>query len=95
MASVKATFTLDPETVTRLGETAERVQRSKSAVVREAILDYSERVDRLSERERKQMLAAFDELVGRIPERPTEAVEEELEAIRRARAGGGRSGNRR
>ena len=94
MASVKATFTLDPRTVARLNETAERLQRSKSEVVREAIHDFSDRADRLSERERRRMLAAFDELVPQIPERPASEVDAELAEIRMARRGGGR-GDRR
>lgn len=93
MASVKATFTLDPETVGRLAETAERLRRPKSAVVREAILDYSERAERLSERERRRLLERFDELVPRIPERGEAEVEEEIGALRAARRGGGRGGS--
>jgi len=94
MASVKSTFTLDPQTIARLNETAERLQRSKSEVVREAIRDYSDRAGRLSERERRRMLAAFDELVPQIPERPVSEVDAELAAIRGARRGGGRGGRR-
>ncbi len=92
MASVKATFTLDPQTIARLGETAERQQRSKSEVVRAAIRDYSDRADRLSERERRQLLRRFDELVPQIPERPAGAVDAELDTIRAARRSGGRGG---
>jgi len=92
MASTKATFTLDPDTMARLAETAERQQRSKSEIVRLAIHDFSERAERLSERERRQLLARFDELVPRIPERPAAAVDAELEAIRGSRRSGGRGG---
>jgi Arc/MetJ-type ribon-helix-helix transcriptional regulator len=94
MASVKATFTLDPQTIARLSETAERQQRSKSDVVRRAIRDYSDRADRLSERERRQLLRRFDELVPEIPERPRSAVDAELGAVRSARRSGGRGGGR-
>lgn len=90
MATVKVTFTLDPETVARLRQAAERLAKPQSAVVREAIHDFSERVGRLSERERLRLLASFDELVPRIPVRPTSMVERELRAIRRARRAGGR-----
>ncbi len=90
MATVKVTFTLDPETVARLRQAAERLARPQSAVVREAIHDYSERVGRLSERERLRLLGLFDELVPRIPARPSSAVERELKEIRRARRAGGR-----
>jgi len=95
MASVKATFTLDPETVARLDQTAERLQRSKSEIVREAVRDYSDRCDRLGEAERRRMLSAFDELVPRIPKRPASAVDAELAEIRDARRGGGRGGGGR
>jgi hypothetical protein len=92
MASVKATFTLDPQTIERLNETAERQERSKSEIVRMAIRDYSDRADRLSERERRELLRRFDEFVSKIPERPVAVVDEELGAVRAARRGGGRGG---
>lgn len=90
MASVKATFTLDEETVARLAELAARTRRSKSELVREAVLDYSERADRLGERERRALLRSFDELVPRIPERPGSDVDEELRELRESRRRGGR-----
>ena len=43
MATTKVTFTLDAETVSRLSVTAERLALPKSAVVREAIRDFSDR----------------------------------------------------
>jgi predicted transcriptional regulator len=95
MASVKATFTLDESTAARLAQTAERLRRPKSAVVREAILDYSERLDRLGERERLQLLSVFDELVPQIPERPEQEVDAELAGLRESRRGGGRRSARR
>lgn len=90
MASVKVTFTLDQATVNRLQDAATRLARPKSEVVREAILDYYERIGRLSERERLGMLRRFDELVPKIPSRSRTAVESELEGLRQARRGGGR-----
>lgn len=91
MASVKSTFTLDEESAARLEQTAERLRLSKSAVVREAIVDYSERADRLGERERRRLLASFDELVPKLPGGPAAEVDSELERIRQSRrAGGGR-----
>lgn len=92
MASIKVTYSLDPDTVSRLERTAERLGVSKSQVVREAVADYSVRVDRLGERERLRLLELFDRVVPAIPERPVEEVEEELEALRRARRHGGRAG---
>jgi len=45
---------------------------------------------RLSEDERDRMLAAMDEVVTAIPDRPREEVEAELDEIERARSAGGR-----
>ncbi len=58
--------------------------------MREAIRDYSERIGKLSERERLRMLEIFDDVVPRIPTRPLSEVEDELKEIRSARRGGGR-----
>jgi predicted DNA-binding protein len=90
MGTVKVTFTLDESTVARLGDAAHRLAKAKSAVVREAIEDYHERIGQLSERERVRMLRVFDELVPRIPARPLAEVDKELRAIRAARRAGGR-----
>ena len=90
MVKPKVTFTLDEPTIRRLDHAAERLGRPKSQVVREAIHEYSERIGRLSERERLRMLKAFDELVPAIPARSEAAVKRELRAIRQARRGGGR-----
>lgn len=90
MATVKATFTLDEQAVRRLELAAERTGRSKSAVVRDAIGEYSERGDRLSEAERRRMLQAIDEFSAKLPTRPQSEVEAELAEIRAARRSGGR-----
>ena len=96
MATVKVTFTLDGDTIDRLRATAERLAMPKSEVVREAIRDFSDRTGRLSERERRRLLEAFDRLVPAIPERPLRDVEKELDELRRRRrAGGRRSGGAR
>lgn len=92
MAAIKMTFSLDEATAARLRQTAEVLGKPKSEVVREAILDYSERKGRLSEAERRRLLSAFDQLVPAIPQRPAAEVDEEIEAIRRARRQGGRGG---
>ena len=84
------TFSLDADTVKRLDQAAERLGKPKSEVVREAIRDYSLRVDRLSEAERLRMLAVLDEMVPRIPSRSDDEVDRELREIRAARRGGGR-----
>ena len=90
MATKKVTFTLDPETISRLSATAERLALPKSVVVREAIKDFSDRAGRLSERERQRTLEAFDRLVPAIPPRPLRDVERELAEVRNARRAAGR-----
>jgi len=91
MATTKVTFTLDDETLARLRATADRLSLPKSAVVREAIRDLSERAGRLSEAERRRQLESFDRLVPLIPKRSRADVDRELDALRRARRSGGRS----
>jgi predicted nucleic acid-binding protein len=56
MASTKVTFTLDQATMARLEEAAARLAMPKSQVVREAILEYCDRIGWLSERERLSLL---------------------------------------
>jgi hypothetical protein len=86
----KVTFTLDDLTIERLETAAERLKRPKSQVIREAVADYFDRAGRLSEAERLRMLAIFDELTPRTPERPVKGVERELAEVRAARRRGGR-----
>lgn len=90
MAAVKATFTLDEATAAKLALTSERLGKPKSAVVREAIAEYSERADRLSEAERLRMLQVLDEYARTPPTRTSAEVDAELDEIRRTRRGGGR-----
>lgn len=92
---IKMTFTLDEATVGQLRRSAARLAKPRSAVVRLAIRDYAERIGRLGEDERVQLLRAFDELVPRIPARPAAAVEREIKAVRAARRQGGRGGRTR
>jgi hypothetical protein len=49
-----------------------------------------DKIGRLSERERIQLLRAFDEMVPRIPAGSATEVDRELSSIRQARRGGGR-----
>ena len=93
--AVKMTFSLDEATAERLNRASDVLRKPKSEIVREAILDYSERLGRLSEVERRRLLAAFDELVVKIPERAVEEVEAELDALKTARRTGGRRGGLR
>lgn len=90
MATIKVTFTLDEVAIQQLTDAAERLCVPKSEVVREAIMDFYDRLGRLSERERTAMLRVFDEMVPEIPVGGTEEVERELAEIRHARGSGGR-----
>jgi predicted transcriptional regulator len=88
MGAIKVTFTLDDATVERLNETASRLSKPKSEVVREAIRDYHSRADRLSEAERQRMLRAVDELMAKPPTRSQHEVDRELQEIRESRQKG-------
>jgi predicted transcriptional regulator len=91
MATIKMTFSLDPQTAARLRLAAERLGIAQSQVVREAVAEYAARTGRLSELERLRMLAAFDELVPKIPPRARSEVVSEVAEIRRLRRAGGRA----
>jgi len=86
----KVTFTLDEQTVDRLNDAAERKNKPKSEIVREAIADYHQRIGKLSESERLRLLKIIDEILSRPPTRPQKEVDRELAEIRRARRHGGR-----
>lgn len=90
MAATKVTFTLDAQSLGLLAEAAARLSMPKSEVVREAILEFHDRIGRLSERERAALLRVFDDLVPRIPLRDESQVEGEIGEIRKARRTGGR-----
>ena len=91
MAKHRATFTVDDATERALSRAAERLAMSKSAIVREAVQEYAARADRLSDAERRRMLAALDGHLQREPKRSDDEVDAELAEIRRARRGGGRA----
>jgi hypothetical protein len=90
MATIKVTFTLDETALSRLQDASARLSLPKSEIVREAIIEFHERIGRLSERERTSMLRAFDELIPKIPGSPAAAVDRELSDLRQARRTGGR-----
>src|SRR6185437_16983837 len=94
MAITKVTFTLDSVSIQRLQDAADWLSVAKSEVVREAIMEFYARLDRLSDRERSAMLRTFDEVVPRIARRPASEVERELAEVRRARRAGGREAAR-
>ena len=87
---VRATFSLDDATVAEIKRTAERLRKPQSHVIREAVADYAARTDRLSERERRQVLDVLDGLRKEKPARSAAAVDAELKAVRQARRSGGR-----
>jgi hypothetical protein len=87
---IKLTFTFDEETVRRLRETAARLDKPQSHVVREAIREYAGRAGKMSEEETGRMLEIFDRVVPAIPPKPQEEVDAELVEIRAARRRWGR-----
>jgi len=86
----RATFSLDEATIAEIKRTAERLRKPQSHVIREAVADYAERTDRLSERERRGVLSLLEKLRSAKPTRSEEAVDKELAEIRAARRSGGR-----
>jgi Arc/MetJ-type ribon-helix-helix transcriptional regulator len=86
----RVTFSLDDGTVAEIRRTAARLRKPQSHVVRDAIADYAARADRLSERERLQMLSTLDRLRRSPSTRTAADVDAELHAARDARRAGGR-----
>jgi predicted transcriptional regulator len=86
----KLTFSMDDETVATLRRAAERTGKSQSAVVREAIIEYEARADKLTNAERDHMLKVIDQIIARGPTRTRVEIDAELREIRRARRHGGR-----
>jgi predicted transcriptional regulator len=86
----KLTFSMPDDTVRALRRAAERTGKSQSAVVREAIVEYEKRADRLTEDERQRMLALMERVMARPADRTSADVDAELREIRRARRHGGR-----
>jgi predicted transcriptional regulator len=87
---VRVTFSLDDATVAQIRQTAVRLRKPQSHVVREAVAEYAARADRLSERERMAALHVLERLRDAKPTRPAADVDRELKAIRAARRAGGR-----
>ena len=88
--AVKVTFTLDEGTVGKLSETAKRLSKAKSQVVREAIEDYHAKSDRLTEAERIRMIRALEQLKGEPAARSDAETDRELREIRASRKRWGR-----
>jgi predicted DNA-binding protein len=87
---VKATFSLDDETMEQIRRTAARLGKAQSHVVREAVAEYAARTDRLSERERLHLLGVLEKLAETRVSRTARAVDREIKAVRAARRHGGR-----
>lgn len=87
---VKVTFSLDEQSIARLNQTAARLGKPKSEVVREAIAEFHAKSDRLSEADRLRMLRIVDEMATEPPTRSREEAEREKAEVRRARRSGGR-----
>ncbi len=86
----RITFSLDEATVAQIRQTAARLRRPQSHVVRDAVADFAARTDRLSERERARLMGVLDKLRDARPTRPAAGVDEELRSLRAARRAGGR-----
>lgn len=87
---VKATFSLDDETMRQIRRAAERLGKPQSQIVRDAIADFAARADRLSERERLHLLDVLAKVKAEKPTRSARSVTKEIEAVRAARRQGGR-----
>jgi Arc/MetJ-type ribon-helix-helix transcriptional regulator len=86
----RVTFSLDDATVAQIRQTAARLRTAQSHVVRDAVADYAARTDRLSERERQQLMGVLERLRDGRPTRSATAVDAELQTLRAARRAGGR-----
>jgi hypothetical protein len=87
---VKMTFTFDEVTVEILRRTSARLKKPNSVVVREAIQNYAESADRLSDDERRHMVRLLDRIVVSPTNRTGVAVDKEIRDIRATRRRGGR-----
>lgn len=87
---IRMTFTFDERTVETLRRAAARSRKPQSAVVREAIRDYADRMGRLSDEERRHLLHVVDRMMARPATRRQKATDDEIAAIRAARRTAGR-----
>jgi hypothetical protein len=84
----KMTFSLDDETVRTLRMIAERKQKPQSVVVREAIVEYAAKDEKLSDPERTRKLQVIRDLKSQPPTRDQASVDRELGDLRRSRKTG-------
>jgi hypothetical protein len=86
----RVTFSLTADTVAEIRRTAARLRKPQSHVVRDAVAEYAARSDRLSDVERRRALAVLERFRATKTTRTTAEVDQELDALRAARRGGGR-----
>jgi Arc/MetJ-type ribon-helix-helix transcriptional regulator len=79
------TVSFDEATAEALTRTAERLGKSKSEVVREAIRKYDIGPDRMSEAERLRKLRVIEEMMKQPPTRSQAENDQEIAEIRRSR----------
>jgi len=84
----KLTFSLDDDTVRTLRRVAEQKRKPQSLIVREAIVEYAAREDKLPDTERARRLEVLRELRSQPQTRAAKEVDRELSTLRRARKTG-------
>lgn len=87
---MRATFSIDSATDAALRRLADSLGISKSAVVRQGVLDLAQRADRLSEGERLRLMAVLRTWMATPANRERSEALRELKAVRTARREGGR-----
>jgi predicted DNA-binding protein len=92
---VKMTFTIDLTTAETLKRIANRLQKSQSFVLREAITHYEPHAGQLSKAERKRRVELFDQVITSIRKKPASAVVTELKQLRTSRRKGWRRASHR
>jgi hypothetical protein len=86
----RITFSLDEATVAQIRQTAARLRKPQSHVVRDAVADYATRTDRLSEGERLHLMGVLERLRDARPTRTATGVDAELRSLRIGRRAAGR-----
>ena len=84
----KLTFSLDEATVRTLRQLSARTSKAQSLIVREAIVEYAAREERLPDGERTRRLEILHELAAQPPSRSGAAVDRELQSLRGERRAG-------
>lgn len=85
---MRATFSIDLQTDAALRRVSERLNESKSAIVRRAIIEFEARCDRLSEHERQHQLSVLARLKTLSKTGSQKAVDQELAQLREDRRSG-------